>query len=390
MHSLQDYSYFLPEHLIAQTPASPPESCKFLIHKKNTWTNSDHLFWELPTLIEPSTLIIFNNSKVIKARLTWLPKDETTPGKKKKRGVPTYSKFLEIFYLTSVEKSKYSFIWLISDGKKFKVWSTIYFNESIHFQVDAIVHEWRQFTCNIPILEVLETYGQMPLPPYIWYTKEKESPYQSIFASKVWSVAAPTASLHFTPTILKKLEEKWVQTLYTTLHIWLGTFKQVDTQDITSYNIHSERIEVDKNIFQKLSKARRDGKRILAVGTTVTRTLESLPYLYVLIKEQSRIFVKNEYREEVCTNISLEIASKYVANISIEEEYFSFDSTLYLYPWSNFYVIDELITNFHLPKTSLLMLVAAWMWFDAMKAAYEHAIEHQYRFYSFGDAMWIK
>jgi len=231
----------------------------------------------------------------------------------------------------------------------------------------------------------------MPLPPYITYDESLADPYQPVFASSAWSVAAPTASLHFTSDLISQLESQWIQSLYTTLHVWLGTFKPVNVQSITSYDIHSERIEVDLDIWSKLAAAKNIGKNILAVGTTVTRTLESLPYLWKVLQD---IWKTNDltvqYRDTLSTDITLSDAKKIIWEVNIIDGKIFFDSKLFLYPGKKFYIIDELITNFHLPKSSLLMLVAGLVWYDQMREIYKYAIDQQYRFYSFGDAMWLK
>jgi S-adenosylmethionine:tRNA ribosyltransferase-isomerase len=218
MHSLSDYDYLLPEQLIAQTPASPPESCKFLVYNQKNQTIHNHVFSDIITLIDPDTLIVFNNSKVLKARLTReVQSSHLSPSKRGTKGESSFPTILEIFYLTSL--SPYTFTALVRPGKKFKVGSTIYFNDDISFHIDAITHDGRQITCNKPIFDVLETYGKMPLPPYISYDESKADPYQPVFASKAGSVAAPTASLHFTYELIDQLQSQGAQTAYTTLHV---------------------------------------------------------------------------------------------------------------------------------------------------------------------------
>lgn len=306
----------------------------------------------------------------------------------------------EVFYLSSL--TPHTFEALVRPGKKRKVGHTIQFTDEISFSVDKITEEWRQLTCSHPIQEVLETYGQMPLPPYISYDETKADPYQPIFASKAWSVAAPTASLHFTQDLMDKLVTQGVEIAYTTLHVWLGTFKQVDTTDIKTYDIHSETLEVDISLFARIAAQKLTNKPLLAIGTTVTRTVESLPYLWkILYTDHQATLLSNidtstqqsviDFRNSLTIHISLQEAEIYIHQITFPtSDICQLSSTLFLYPGRPFYVIDQLITNFHLPKSSLLMLVAWYIGYEQMKQIYEHAITEQYRFYSFGDAMWIR
>ncbi len=368
MYTLEDYNYHLPSKLIAQLPANPPESCKFLIYDKQNWTIIDTHFDSIQDQIDRNSVIVFNDSKVIKSRLRL--------------------EIWEIFYLRSFDE--YCFEALVKPWKKMKVWATIRLNKKIFFHIDEVTQDGRRVTCNVPILKILKEYGQMPLPPYITYKKEKESSYQPFFAKENGSVAAPTASLHFTQNLVDTLVDKGVELLYTTLHVGLWTFKSVNTEDIKEYKIHSERVEIAGDMFEKLLEAKSHHKKILAVGTTVTRTLESLPYLYVLLKHNKQDGMIDQFRDNLCKDITLNQALEYVWDINFDWWKISFSSTLYIYPGFEFRVIDELITNFHLPKSSLLMLVAWFMWFENMKKSYDHAIQSKYRFYSFWDAMRIK
>lgn len=371
MHKLDDYNYILPPELVAQTPADPAESCKFLVVDKHNWNASDHIFWDITDLIDPETVIVFNNSKVVKARIP----------------IPFKNKEWEIFYLWKHDQN--TFEALVRPGKNFTVWQTIFLDE-IQFEVIDITRNGRLLRSNIGIDKILEKYGQMPLPPYIWYDKSKEDSYQPFFAKKNWSVAAPTASLHFTPALLQSLLQKWVEFAYTTLHVGLWTFKTVDTQQIESYDIHSEQIEVPRDIFTTLAQAKAEKKKILAVWTTVTRTLESLPHLrdHLQDKQKQRYDeTTKSYRDNLVQHLDW---NKVVQELLLHDDSISFQTKLYLYPGKKTFVIDELITNFHLPKSSLLMLVASILGYDLMRQVYDHAIQYKYRFYSFWDAMRIR
>lgn len=384
MHSLEDYDYTLPEHLIAQTLAQPPESCRMLVYEKDSNKISHHIFSDISDLIDEDTLLIFNNTKVVKARLVFHDY------------ISDLVKEPEIFYLSSI--NAYTFHAFVAPGKKFPIWWTIYFNKDISFSIDTLTHEWRILTCSHPILNVLEQYGQMPLPPYISYEKEKAKPYQPIFAEKLWSVASPTASLHFSKTLITQLTSQWIETAYTTLHIWLWTFKQVDVENIEEYAIHGEICEVEVSLFERIAEHKTAWKKVLAVWTTVTRTLESLPYVWKILQHKNNGHAKSvslqaqQFWNTLTCTISLEKAQEYISELiyTTDTTHIQFQTTLFLYPGKKLHLIDQLITNFHWPKSTLLMLVAAYIGFDTMKNIYETAIEEEYRFYSFGDAMWLK
>ena len=233
----------------------------------------------------------------------------------------------------------------------------------------------------------------MPLPPYIWYDKSKEKDYQTVFAEQAWSVAAPTASLHFTDRVLSTLSAIWVDTATCLLHVWLGTFKQVDVEDITDYDIHSEQAEVTTQLFETIAAKKIANHPVIWVGTTVTRTLESMPYLWAWLPDEEKSRCSQAaaiWRDNLTSTITQEKTTQYIKSVTPTKTGRKIDTALYITPWSTFYVIDELITNFHLPKSSLLMLVAAFVWYKQMRALYDHAIATSYRFYSFGDAMYLK
>ena len=239
---------------------------------------------------------------------------------------------------------------------------------------------------DINLLDFLEKNWEMPLPPYVEYSKEKEKYYQSIFAKNTGSIAAPTASLHFTDRVLEKLKQKSIWFNYVTLHVWLWTFAKVDTEDIKKYDIHKEKVVLDLDIFDKIANFKKDANDIVWVGTTVTRTLESLPYLYSLLKD--KIDVENAFFEKIVSNWLTD--KNYIHNLEVKQNKIHFETKLFIYPGFEFNIIDKLITNFHLPKSSLLMLVAAWIWYDKLWEVYDHAIKSNYRFYSFGDACFLE
>lgn len=386
--TLNDYNYSLPPKHIAQTPADPPESCKLLVYNKSAKIIDDRSFYEITNLIDSNTHMFFNNSKVLKARLVFVPtKTQNTDW-----SITYESDEIELFFLRQL--TTHTFEALVRPWKRLKPGTTVWLDTMVSFSIESISRDGRIVTCNSPIFEILEKYWRMPLPPYIQYDSSLEDPYQPVLASKAWSVASPTASLHFGKSLLKKLAEQWVTRHEITLHVWLGTFKPIKEEDITQYDIHSERLEIDSTLFATVASLKISSAPVLAVGTTVTRTLETLPYIWKVLEHENSEFlscISTNYKAfwiDICAEISYGEAKQIVSNLIVSDT-ISCESSLFLYPWRPFYVIDQLITNFHLPKSSLLMLVAWYIWFDEMKKIYAHAIEQSYRFYSFWDAMRI-
>ena len=241
----------------------------------------------------------------------------------------------------------------------------------------------------ISLGEMMEIYGELPLPPYIKYSKEKEADYQTSFASKDGSVAAPTASLHFTNELLGKIKnEKY----FLTLHVGLGTFKGIDTDDIRDYAIHKEKAEVPLSIFEALFEMKNSGKKVVAVGTTACRTLESLPFVWKLLDSKNREIFSEKvvaYWDSITESLEQETyINSFIINYQLS--IINFSTSIYIYPGKSFHVVDELITNFHLPESSLLVLVSALMGKEKIMNIYRQAIEKKYRFFSFGDGMYIK
>jgi S-adenosylmethionine:tRNA ribosyltransferase-isomerase len=373
MLSLSNYDYTLPDHLIAQHPVLPPENASLLVFDRKTETISHKHFYDLPWLLTPDTLIVFNDSKVVKARVLF-PE------------IQGELLFLRLLTPTSCEA-------MVRPWKKWKNgMSQTIAGTTITFTVTDTTIDWRIVECSHPILRVLEQYGQMPLPPYIEYDPNDADHYQSVVAddTKPWSVAAPTAALHFSPKLLSDLQKSWINKATVTLHVWIGTFKSVDVEDITKYAIHDEVCEVSLDLFTTIARQKLSKKPLLAVWTTTTRTLESLPYVWKLIEKND--FFDQEtilYRNRLTNSIDWQHASQYVSEITLSNNICFFHCTLYIYPGFQFCVIDQLITNFHLPKSSLLMLVAGYIWYEQMQTIYKHAISQEYRFFSFGDGMLV-
>lgn len=335
MYNIKDYYFDLPKDLIAQKPVDPPEAARLLIRN---WKIIDDYFYNLPKYLTWNEIFIFNDTKVIKARLKWENK--------------------EILLINTLDE--YTFEALVKPWRFFKEWKTI---DSPYwkFEVLKITKNGRILKTNKKIKYLFHKHWEIPLPPYIKHEKDKEKYYQTIFGKKSWSIAAPTASLHFSKKLLNEIK-KICKIHYITLHVWIWTFKKIDTENIKDYDIHEEQVIIKKKLIEKIKKYKENWNKIIAVWTTVTRWLESLPFIW-----QEIIKDIEETKSEI-----------------------KFFTKLYIYPWFKFKIIDELITNFHLPWSSLLALVAAFMWYENMFKCYNHAIENKYRFFSFWDWMWIK
>ncbi len=390
------YNYNLPKELIAQNLKKPADTCKLLYCKiSKDWIKIKNLiFKDILNLLNSNDILFFNNSKVVKARIIWgletkfyfLDKNETKECKN-----------CEILFLKKINYSnKFTdFEALVRPGKKFKKWRKIKIinnKNTYNFEIIWNTKTWRiiRFFWWDDIYNILEKIWKMPLPPYIEYNLNKEQDYQPVSAKKSWSVAAPTASLHFTSWLLKNLNNKWIEFLESTLHIWIWTFKTVDVDNIDEYNIHSEIVEIPVDIFDKINYLKNKSKNIVSVWTTATRILESLPYIYNILKNK-KLISWNKFFDNLTKNILLKESLNFIENNrNIENNLLIFNTKLYIYPSFKYKIVDKLITNFHLPKSSLLMLVAAFMGYNNMIYAYNYAIENKYKFFSFWDAMFIE
>jgi S-adenosylmethionine:tRNA ribosyltransferase-isomerase len=380
MFQLKDYTYSLPPELIAQEAVHPHHSARLMvISKESEIILEEATFWDLDRIIPENRVLYLNNSRVQKARIRLLSTQY-----EKEDGSMGVIEDGEILF--TKKRNHTAFECLVRPGKKFKI------GYKIHFQKWYAVVTWETPSGRIlethgtTIEEIMEVYGELPLPPYIEYKKEKELDYQTSFASKDGSVAAPTASLHFTKELLEKLPH---ERQFLTLHVWLWTFKGIDTEDVRDYQIHSETVEIDASLFETITKEKREGKIILAIGTTSCRSLESLPHLWVSLapsfKEQM-----NKETYEYWNELSKEIIDAQVENININNNTIQFQAKIYIYPGIPFRVVDELITNFHLPESSLLLLVGAFVSRERIMNIYTEAIKKRYRFFSFGDGMYVK
>ncbi len=383
MFSLSEYKYILPEDLIAQEAIHPHHDARMMVIEKSTGNIEDEItFWNITNHLNENRVLFFNNSRVVKSRI--LLKNTTYT---KDTGVIWILKNGEIFYLSSIREN--TFEAMVRPGNKFHI-GTIFNIGEYKIEVIGINESGRILKISWgTITAFLEKYGSLPLPPYIKYDESKEIDYQTSFAKNDGSVAAPTASLHFTRELMEKIQ---CPKEYITLHVGLWTFKWIQTADIRDYNIHSEKIEIEREILEKIAKIKNNNQKIVAVGTTVTRTLESLPYLWKSIG----LDIRNTYSIETCnywdtiTKGLQETNWIHMPQIHIELRTLSFETSIYITPGYKFQIVDDIITNFHLSESSLLVLTSAFLGYENTKKIYEYAIWARYRFYSFGDGMYIR
>lgn len=338
---VKDFYYDLPQELIAQDPLEDRSSSRLMVLDKITGEVEHRHFKDITEYLRPGDCLVINNTKVIPARLYGVK--EGTEAK------------IEILLL----KRKENDIWetLVKPGKKCKIGTKIVFGEGILTgEVVDIVEEGNrliQFHYEGIFEETLDRLGQMPLPPYITHQLQDKNRYQTVYAKYDGSAAAPTAGLHFTPELLQQVRDMGVEIAEVTLHVGLGTFRPVKETDVLKHHMHSEFYKIEQSEADKINKAKKEGHRVIAVGTTSTRTLESAA------DENGFLTEKSGWTE------------------------------IFIYPGYQFKVIDALITNFHLPESTLVMLVSALAGREHVLAAYETAVEEKYRFFSFGDAMFI-
>ena len=334
--------FYFPEELIAQDPLEDRSSSRLLVLDKETGKVEHHVFREIIDYLQEGDCLVINDTKVIPARLI---------GSK----IGTDAK-IEVLLL----KRKENDVWetLVKPGKKAKVGTRISFGDGLLVgEVVDIVEEGNRlihFEYEGIFEEILDQLGQMPLPPYITHQLEDKNRYQTVYAKHSGSAAAPTAGLHFTPELLKEIEEKGVQIARVTLHVGLGTFRPVKVDNILEHHMHSEFYQIDEEAAEKINRAKESGHRVICVGTTSCRTIESAA------DKNGKLHATNGWTE------------------------------IFIYPGYEFKVLDCLITNFHLPESTLVMLVSALAGREQVLSAYEEAVKEKYRFFSFGDAMFIK
>lgn len=348
---ISQYDYELPEELIAQLPADKRENSKMMVLDRTTQTITHKHFYDITDLIDNNSVLVLNNTKVLPARLYGI-KEET--GAK-----------IEVFLLKSSENDENIWQALIKPSKRVKAGTLIKVSNELIVEVGHPLEDAGEWEVKLihtgNLIEVLHRNGNIPLPPYIERKLQSDDikkldfeRYQTVYAKDEGSVAAPTAGLHFTQEILDKLKAKGVDIIYVTLNVGMGTFRPVKCDRIEDHIMHSESFEITEDAAQKINKAKSEGKNIIAVGTTSVRTLETAYQKFGCIK--------------ACRD----------------------SSELFIYPPYNFKVVNQLITNFHLPKSTLLMLVSALAGKDFIFKAYKEAIENKYRFFSYGDCMFIQ
>lgn len=335
----EDFYFDLPEELIAQDPLEDRSSSRLLVLDKETGEVEHHVFKDVIDYLEPGDCLVINETKVIPARLF---------GAK----VGTDAK-IEVLLLKRGDNDTWET--LVRPGKKAKVGTRISFGEGLLVgEVVDVVEEGNRlirFEYEGIFEEILDQLGQMPLPPYITHQLEDKNRYQTVYAKHSGSAAAPTAGLHFTPELLQKIEDKGIEIARVTLHVGLGTFRPVKVENILEHHMHSEFYMVSSEAAEKINRAKDNGKRVVCVGTTSCRTVESAA------DENGRMKECSGWTE------------------------------IFIYPGYEFKVLDCLITNFHLPESTLVMLVSALAGREQVLAAYDEAIKERYRFFSFGDAM---
>ncbi len=379
MFNLSDYNYILPDEMIAHAPAEPAESAKLLVFQWGAIV--DKIVADLPSYLGQDFVIYANDTRVVKARVPLYGCTVTT-----KHGRKVILPYAEIFFLEKHGEQECEC--LIQLLKRNRPGTKIFIQDEIYAEITSLTSKGVILKLTwISVDELLNLYWKMPLPPYIPTSAETEKKYQTVFAKHDWSVAAPTASLHLTENILKALVEKGVEIQYTTLHVGLWTFKPVDTEDIRAYAIHEETIVIETSVFSSLANQKRNGKRVIAIWTTMARLLETLPYIWAAWWLQMDEHT-NHFWNTLVQNLSQEENDKqYIDTIHyLNPTTISVKTRIFIYPWFIWKIVDGLMTNFHLPQSTLLMLVASFIWFDQMKSVYAHAIQHEYRFYSFGDA----
>ena len=382
---LSDFDYNLPRKLIAQKPKKPRDHSRLLILDKKTGKIENKKFYDLIDFLQFGDVLILNNSKVFPARLAGVR--AKTGGK------------IEIFLLRSLSSNQWK---CLVGGRRARVGLEVKFGEKL---AGKLVKDNGDSTWDIDfnyqgkkLMSFIEEIGQTPLPPYIKrlacpvlprgdFFKQDKNDYQTVYADddKRGSVAAPTAGFHFTPELIARIKDKGVQIEYVTLHVGLGTFAPVKVEDITKHKMHSEYVEIKKDVLKCIIKAKKENRRIIAAGTTSVRTLEAV--FKDVIPERHRLGGGAIGLRRPVVGIWDSIGRSYLAPSRMSG--YRGWINIFIYPGYKFKIVDAMITNFHLPKSTLLMLVSAFAGKESVDRAYKYAIKNNYRFYSYGDAMFI-
>ena len=345
IYDLKEYDYDLPKEQIAQTPAAKRDESRLLVIDRDTGEYRDEKYFRnIINYLKPGDVVVRNNTKVIPARLIGV-----------KEGTGAH---VELLLLRQIKEEGDVWECLTGNAHTVKVGTIVDFGEGkLKAECTAVLDEGLRkfrFIYQGIFLEVLDELGRMPLPPYITSQVAPNDRYQTVYAKIEGSAAAPTAGFHFTPELFDAMRAKGVEVLDVTLHVGLGTFRPVKTDDIREHHMHSEWYHMDQAVADELNRAKDEKRRIIAIGTTSIRTLETIAHL-------------NNGRFKGCSG----------------------DTALFIYPGFNWLAVDAAVTNFHLPKSTLIMLVASFTSREHILAAYQHAVKSGYRFFSFGDAMFI-
>ncbi len=355
-----DFDYHLPAELIAQSPVEPRDHSQLMVLDRQKKKMTQHHFFDLSNFLQSGDLLVWNNSKVFKARLQGKIFSDTGDALRE------HARSVEIFLVRPMENAG---VWkvLAKPGRHLSLGMRVQFAPSTSsgqadFFCDVIAKEEGgvilvQFSENEDLVRAkANQYGQIPIPPYVKKIPNELSAYQTVYAKTEGSVAAPTAGFHFTPELIERLKQKGVEFAEVTLHVGLGTFLPVKTEQVEAHTMHSEWVELTEDNAEKINRAKKEGRRVIAVGTTTVRTLEGIAQLHRSAKIQP-------YRGEI---------------------------NIFITPGFRFQIVDAMITNFHLPKSTLLMLVCAFVGDRQFTlGCYQKAVEEKYRFFSFGDAMFI-
>lgn len=336
-----EFDYNLPEELIAQHPSDKRDEARMMVLDRNSGQITDKYFYNIIDYLQKGDVLVMNDTRVIPARLFG-----HRPEKEEK---------IEVFLLNNIKDDQWEV--LVRPGKKMKIGVEVIFSDELSCKVIDIKEDGNrivEFFYKGIFNEILDRLGNMPLPPYIKEKLKDNEDYQTVYSKNPGSVAAPTAGLHFTKKLLEDIEKKGVELAFLTLNVGLGTFRPVNEDDIKDHKMHSEFYSLDEKTADIINKAKSEGRRIIAVGTTSIRTLES-------------VYKKNN---KICKDSGW--------------------TDIFIYPGFEFKVVDAIITNFHLPKSTLIMLIAAFTSKDIILNAYNDAVSKKYRFFSFGDCMFIK